>query len=88
MDAPLTVIIADHGIVREGVAALCAARPDLSLVGQCGDGQEALDMILALNPDFAILDLNMPKLNGLEVVRRAREAGSRTRLIVLSFNRD
>jgi DNA-binding NarL/FixJ family response regulator len=87
--APLTVILADdHGIVREGVAAFCKARGDVSLLGQCSDGQEALEMILARNPDFAVLDLDMPRLSGLEVVRRAREAGSRTRLIILSINRD
>jgi len=86
---PLTLILADdHGIVREGVAAFCKARSDVSLLGQCSDGQEALDMILARNPDFAVLDLDMPKLSGLEVIRRVREAGSRTRLIVLSINRD
>ncbi|HVY92371.1 MAG TPA: response regulator transcription factor [Bryobacteraceae bacterium] len=87
--APLTVILADdHGIVREGVAAFCKARGDVSLLGQCSDGQEALEMILARNPDFAVLDLDMPRLSGLEVVRRAREAGSRTRVIILSINRD
>lgn len=87
--APLTVILADdHGIVREGVAAFCKARPDVSLLGQCSDGQEALEMILARNPDFAVLDLDMPKLSGLEVTRRVREAGSKTRLIILSINRD
>jgi DNA-binding NarL/FixJ family response regulator len=85
----LTLILADdHGIVREGVAAFCKARPDVSLLGQCSDGQEALEMILARNPDFAVLDLDMPKLTGLEVIRRAREAGSKTRLIVLSISRD
>lgn len=90
MDAtPLTLILADdHGIVREGVAAFCKARPEVSLLGQCSDGQEAVDMILARNPDFAVLDLDMPKLTGLEVIRRVREAGSKTRLIVLSISRD
>jgi two-component system response regulator DegU len=86
---PMTLILADdHGIVREGVAAFCKARSDVSLLGQCSDGQEALDMILARNPDFAVLDLDMPKLSGLEVIRRVREAGSKTRLIVLSISRD
>ncbi len=90
MDAiPLTLILADdHGIIREGVASFCKARPEVSLLGQCSDGQEALDMILARNPDFAVLDLDMPKLSGLEVIRRVREAGSKTRLIVLSITRD
>ena len=91
MDAspPLTLIVADdQEIFREGLAALCTTRSDLSLIGQCSDGREALDMILALNPDFAVLDLDMPMLNGMEVIRRVREARSRTRLIVLSINRD
>jgi DNA-binding NarL/FixJ family response regulator len=87
--APLTLILADdHGIVREGVAAFCKARTDVCLLGQCCNGQEAVDMILARNPDFAVLDLDMPKLSGLEVIRRVREAGSKTRLIVLSISRD
>jgi DNA-binding NarL/FixJ family response regulator len=85
----LTLVLADdHGIVREGVAAFCKARSDVSVLGQCSDGQEALEMILARNPDFAVLDLDMPRLTGLEVIRRAREAGSKTRLIILSINRD
>src|SRR5665213_1341979 len=86
---PLTLILADdHGIVREGVAAFCKGRSDVSLLGQCSDGQEALEMILARNPDFAVLDLDMPKLTGLEVIRRVKEAGSKTRMIILSINRD
>ena len=86
---PLTLILADdHGIVREGVAAFCKARPEVSVLGQCCDGQEALEMILSRNPDFAILDLDMPRLTGLEVVRRVREARSKTRLIVLSISRE
>ena len=87
--APLTVVLADdHGIIREGVAAFCKARPDVAVLGQCTDGQEALDMILARNPDFAVIDLDMPRLSGLDVVRRVREAKSKTRVIVLSINRD
>lgn len=86
---PITVVIADdHTIVREGIAALCASNPELTVVGQCSDGEAAIDLILSLKPDFAILDLNMPKLTGLEVVRRLRETGCPTRLIVLSICRD
>jgi DNA-binding NarL/FixJ family response regulator len=86
---PLTLILADdHGIVREGVAAFCASRPDLKILGQSSDGNEALELILALKPDFAVLDLNMPKMCGLDVIRRVRQAKSQTRLIVLSISRD
>lgn len=86
---PLTLILAEHhDIVREGVASFCRARSDLSLLGQCSDGQEALDMILSRDPDFAILNLDMPTLTGLEVIRSVREVHSKTRLIVLSLSRN
>src|SRR5580693_9055057 len=86
---PITLMLADdHGILREGIAAFCASRPDLKILGQSSDGGEAVDLILALKPDFAVLDLNMPKLNGIEVIRRVRMAKSETKLIVLSVSRD
>jgi two-component system response regulator NreC len=86
---PITLVLADdHGIVREGIAAFCASRPDLKILGQASDGGEAVDLILALKPDFAVLDLNMPKVGGLDVIRRVRHAKSETRLIVLSISRD
>lgn len=85
----LTIILADdHGILREGIASVCAARPDIRILGQCSDGAEALELILALKPDFAVLDLQMPKLSGLDVIRRARQAKSETKMIVLSITRD
>src|SRR5580658_52466 len=84
-----TLVLADdHGILREGVAAFCNTRPDLKILGQSSDGAEAVELILALKPDFAVLDLNMPKVGGLEVIRRVRQAKSETKLIVLSISRD
>jgi DNA-binding NarL/FixJ family response regulator len=85
----LTLVLADdHGIVREGIAAFCKSRPEITILGQCSDGEQALAMILESKPDFAILDLNMPKLSGLDVVRRVRTARCPTKIIVLSINRD
>lgn len=85
----LTLVLADdHGIVREGIAAFCKSRPEITILGQCSDGEQALALILETTPDFAILDLNMPKLSGLDVVRRVRMANCPTRLIVLSINRE
>jgi DNA-binding NarL/FixJ family response regulator len=86
---PITLVLADdHGIVREGIAAFCNSRPELKILGQSSDGAEAVDLILSLKPDFAVLDLNMPKLSGLEVIRRVRQGKSETKLIVLSISRD
>jgi DNA-binding NarL/FixJ family response regulator len=82
------VIVDDHAIVREGIAAFCSSRPDLKILGQSSEGGEAVDLILKLKPDFAVLDLNMAGMNGLEVIRRVREAKSETRLIVLSVSHD
>jgi DNA-binding NarL/FixJ family response regulator len=85
----ITVVLADdHGIVREGIAAFCASRPDLHVIGQGSDGVEAVELILDLKPDFAVLDLNMPRLGGLDVIRRVRQAKSATKLLVLSISRE
>src|ERR1700691_1252718 len=86
---PITLVLADdHGILREGIAAFCSARTDLKILGQSSDGLEEVELILALKPDFAVLDLNMPKATGLEVIRRVRQAKSETKLVVLSISRD
>jgi two-component system response regulator NreC len=78
----------DHAIVREGFAAILAREPDLDVVGEASDGNQAVDLIRDLHPDVAIVDLNMPKLHGVEVIRRARKFDSQVKLAVLSINRD
>jgi two-component system, NarL family, response regulator NreC len=85
----ITLILADdHGIVREGIAAFCRTRPELKILGQSSDGSAAIDLILALKPDFAVLDLNMTSVHGMEVIRRVRQARSETKILVLSVSRD
>jgi DNA-binding NarL/FixJ family response regulator len=82
------VLADDHEIVREGFAALCESQAGLSVAGQCADGMAALEMIQSLRPDFAILDLHMPKLTGVQVVKRVKEMRCATRVIILSIARD
>src|SRR6516165_1870371 len=86
--AGITVVLADdHNIVRDGFAALCSLY-GLRVVGQCADGRAAVDAIRSLRPDVAILDMNMPVLDGGEVVRRLRAEGCPSRLIILSISWD
>jgi DNA-binding NarL/FixJ family response regulator len=87
MDEITVVLADDHAIVREGIAALCAAN-GLRVIGQCSDGLLAFDMIAALKPDIAILDLHMPNASGVETIRRLRAVGCVSRLIVLSISRE
>jgi len=86
--AGTTVVLADdHVIVREGFAALCEVN-GMRVVGQCADGPSAVDMVLAQQPDFAILDLHMPGMTGIEVIRKLRKAGCPSKIMILSISRD
>ena len=81
------MIAEDQSIVREGLVLVCQSR-DLQVVGQCADGMAALETIRSLQPDFALLDLHMPKLTGVEVVRKVRQSGIPTRCIILTISRE
>jgi DNA-binding NarL/FixJ family response regulator len=83
-----TVVVADdQAIVREGFAALCSGA-GMRVVSECPDGAAALQAITSLQPDFAILDLHMPVMTGVDVVRRLRGAGTATKLLILSISRE
>jgi DNA-binding NarL/FixJ family response regulator len=84
-----SILIADDlMLVREGLAALCASQPHLRVIGQCSEGAVALRLIEEKRPDIAVLDLNLPDLFTLEVVRRVKEAKLPTRIVVLSMRKD
>ena len=88
-DGKISLLLADdHNIVREGFASLLGAEPDLVVLGQASDGHQAVEMIRELRPDVAVLDLNMPKLHGIEVIRRTRKLNAQIRIVVLSVSRD
>jgi NarL family two-component system response regulator LiaR len=86
---PITLVIAEElTLIREGLARLCESFPGCTVVGQCGDGAEALTITHRLNPTVALLDLNLAVVYSIEVIHRLREAGSTTRFIILSTRRD
>ncbi|MEP6903645.1 MAG: response regulator transcription factor, partial [Actinomycetota bacterium] len=78
------VLADDHRIVRQGLHALLKAEPDFNVIGEAGDGLEALELVKKLNPDVVVLDLMMPGLNGLEVARQINKQKQRTKVIILS----
>lgn len=87
MSDTVTIVVADdHPVVRTGLRRLLESRPDLEIIGEASDGQEAVEAILQVQPDIAILDLEMPRLNGIEATRAIRQSGIATSVIVLSFH--
>jgi DNA-binding NarL/FixJ family response regulator len=84
-----SIFLADElTLVREGLAALCRAQPHLRVVGQCSEGAVALRMIEAQRPDIAVLDLHLPDMFTLELVKRIKESAPLTKVVVLSTRRD
>ena len=74
----------DHAIVREGLRRLLETERDFRVLGEAGDGLEAIELVTRLKPDVLLLDLAMPKLPGIAVLRRLAESESPVRTIVLS----
>ncbi len=82
-----TLVIADdHPIVRAGLRALLAAEPDFHVAGEAANGLEAVQLVERLRPDVLVVDVLMPKLNGLEVVRQVRHRAPHVRVVVLSMH--
>src|ERR1700730_15363567 len=83
----LRILVADdHGLVRRGARALLRARPGWRVVGEATNGREAVEKIIELKPDVAVVDIGMPELDGVEVVRQIREAVPITKVLVLTMH--
>src|SRR3954451_21195746 len=83
----LRIVLADdHRIVRAGVRALLEKIPLGEVVGEAADGREALGLVAKHRPDILLLDIAMPKLNGLDAIARIRKESPETRVIILSMH--
>ena len=86
---PIRVVLADdHGLVRGGMRALLESIENVQVVAESGDGHEALELIGRHLPDIALLDIGMPGLSGLEVLRRVAAVSPKTRVVMLSMHGD
>jgi len=81
----IRIIIADdHAVVREGTHMLLEREDDMEVIGEAGDGEEAIALIEKLQPDVAILDISMPKLSGIEVTRRVKPRFPSIAILILT----
>ena len=82
------LIVDDHPLFRSGLRQMLASDARLELAGEAGDGEAALKFILEKSPDVAVLDVNLPKLTGLEVARQLQGKKISTRLIILTMHKE
>jgi DNA-binding NarL/FixJ family response regulator len=79
------LLVDDHTLVRAGLRALVSNLPNVDTVLEAGDGDEALKLLETETPDIILTDIQMPKLNGLEIVSRVQQSKSKTKVIVISM---
>jgi DNA-binding NarL/FixJ family response regulator len=85
----LRILLADdHAVVRQGFKLILSQQPDMEVVGEAGTGEEAVKMSLQLDPGLVIMDIAMPKVNGVEATRRIIENRPDTKILILSMHKD
>lgn len=83
--SPIRILVVDdHPLLREGVAAILEAEPDMELVGEARDGAEAIERFRALLPDVTLMDLQMPVMGGLDAIKAIRAEAPDARIVVLT----
>ncbi|MBI2201616.1 MAG: response regulator transcription factor, partial [Armatimonadetes bacterium] len=87
--ARIRVLLADdHAIVREGVKMILIKEPDIEVVGEASDGQEALDLVDRLKPGVVVMDISMPGMGGIEATQHVRERYPGVNVLALTMHED
>jgi DNA-binding NarL/FixJ family response regulator len=86
MSNPIKILLADdHTIVRQGLARLLEEQADLQVIGEATNGRKAVDLAKELKPDVVIMDIAMPRMNGIEAAKRIRKHLPKTKILILSM---
>jgi two-component system, NarL family, response regulator NreC len=78
----------DHAVVRQGFKMILSSQPDMEIVGEAGNGREAVELAEQLKPDVVVMDVAMPELNGIEATRRLASSVPHARVVALSMHKD
>lgn len=84
MDRIKVLLVDDHTVLREGLRMLLGCQPDIEVIGEAGEGREALEKAAHLQPDVVLMDISMAGMDGLEATRQLRRTQPETHIIVLS----
>jgi two-component system, NarL family, response regulator NreC len=89
MRKKIRILLADdHAVVRQGFRMILAGQPDMEIVGEAGNGREAVELAEKLHPDVVVMDVAMPELNGIEATRRLGTSTPHSRVLALSMHKD
>lgn len=82
------VIADDHKMVREGLVQLLEFDSDIKVIGESSDGEECLELLKTVSPDVLLLDINMPKYNGIQVLEKLKESKSKLKVLILTIHNE
>ena len=83
MDKKRTLIVDDYPVVREGLRSLLSSHQDFDIVGEAGDGLEAIELVGELHPDLVLMDMSMPRMDGMTAIREIKKKWPKT--LVMAF---
>lgn len=87
-DTIRVLLVDDHSILRQGIRSLLEREADVEVVGEAGDGEEAVAMAASLKPDVVLMDIGMPRMNGIEATRKIRADHPEIKVLILSMHDD
>lgn len=82
------LIVDDHSLLRQGLSQLLSLETDIDVIGTAQDGEEAIAKCQELKPDVVLMDINMPNVNGIQALRRIKDIGFKTKVIMLTIHDD